>query len=329
MLQSMGSIVLQSTGSIVLLLWLICLGYTPPALGQSAAPAPPVAPVSLAAARAQQQQMPVEAARETLAAASLNSAEVPYRVLLPVGYALSQRRYPVLYLLHGLTGNENDWITKTNLSGHAAPYPLIIVMPGVGDSWYANSAGDPQARYEDAIVRDLIAHIDKRFRTIADWHGRAIAGLSMGGLGTMKFALRYPQFFAFAASFSGAFEVPRTDFGTDASTDARAKEPRVQNLRRIYGAALDSETRRQNDVFAIVEQVTPERTRLPYLYVATGANDPLPAVMPSNARFADRLRERKLRYEYHERPGVHDWLFWDTEVKAMLQRLGDFVPLQP
>jgi S-formylglutathione hydrolase FrmB len=129
--------------------------------------------------------------------------------MLPSDYATNtQRRYPVLYLLHGLTGDENDWWTRTRLAEYAARYHLIIVTPGVGDSWYANSASDPRARYEDVIIKDLIPFIDAHYRTVPTRDGRAIAGLSMGGLGAVKFALRYPQMFAFAGSFSGAFGVP-------------------------------------------------------------------------------------------------------------------------
>lgn len=262
-----------------------------------------------------------EAKRETLAAPSLGGqTPLPYRVLLPIDYRTSARRYPVLYLLHGRTGDENDWSTKTNLVQYAARHRLIIVMPGVGDSWYANSATNEQARYEDAIVRDLIPHIDKSYRTLATWHGRAIAGLSMGGLGAMKFALRFPDLFVFAASFSGAFDVPRT-VGLDEATDQRIKD-----IRGAYGPR-DSPTRAGNDPFLLLERITSERqARMPYLYVATGANDPLPSVVASNPRFADRLRERKFRYEYHERPGGHDWRFWDEEIENMLERMTDFMP---
>ncbi|MBA3442288.1 MAG: esterase family protein [Pyrinomonadaceae bacterium] len=261
-----------------------------------------------------------EARRETLAASSLGGKPLPYRVLLPTEYATSMRRYPVLYLLHGRTGDENDWWTKTNLVQYAARHRLIIVMPGVGDSWYANSATNEQAKYEDAMMRDLIPHIDKSFRTLATWHGRAIAGLSMGGLGAMKFALRFPDMFAFAASFSGAFDVPRTVGFNDAN------DQRIKDILGAYGPK-DSPTRQANDVFLLLERITPERrARMPYLYVATGANDPLPSVVSSNPRFADALRERKFQYEYHERPGGHDWRFWDEEVKSMLERMADFIP---
>ena len=254
---------------------------------------------------------------ERLSAPSLDGAALPYRVLLPADYGSSARRYPVIYLLHGADGDETDWPKRTNLAEYASRYRLIVVMPGVGNSWYANSAGDARARYEDVIVRDLIPHVDGKYRTLANWHGRAVAGLSMGGFGAMKFALRYPHLFAFAASFSGAFDAPRTNVVVGA-TDERSK-----TLLRIFGPE-GGETRRRNDVFELLRAVG-ERTRLPYLYVSTGTGDPLASVIPANPRFADALRERKAPYEYHERLGSHDWRFWDQEVRLALECMSDVV----
>ncbi len=257
---------------------------------------------------------------ESFAAKSLNGAQLRYRILLPADYDASAHRFPVLYLLHGAGGDETDWTKRTNLAEYVSQYQLIVVMPGVGNSWYANSVGEEHARYEDAIVRDLIPHIDASYRTLANWHGRAIAGLSMGGFGAMKFALRYPHLFVFAASFSGAFDAPRTDVVANA-TDERSK-----NLLRIFGPD-GSEARRRNDVFDALKSLAPA-TRLPYLYVATGAGDQLISVLPSNPRFADALRERKAAYEYHERPGAHDWKYWDAEVERALARMSDFLAHQ-
>lgn len=258
--------------------------------------------------------------RETLAAASLNGKSLPYRVLLPADYATSSRRYPVLYLLHGLTGNEDDWWKLSRLSEYAARYHLIVVTPGVGDSWYANSASDPASRYEDAIMRDLIPHIDAQYRTLAKREGRAVAGLSMGGLGALKFALRYPEMFAFAGSFSGAFDVPLT-----ASLGKKPSARMLNELHKVFGDEK-SQARRDNDLFALVRRETPKGTRLPYLYVSTGKSDPLPQVADSNPRFAEAMRARKLKHEYYERPGTHDWKFWDSEIEFMLGRLCVVMP---
>jgi S-formylglutathione hydrolase len=241
------------------------------------------------------------------------------QVYTPPGYSEDQK-YPVLYLLHGLTGNENDWWENSNLSQYAARYHLIIVTPGVGDSWYANSASNPHARYEDVIIRDLIPYIDEHYRTVASREGRAVAGLSMGGLGAMKFALRYPQLFAFAGSFSGAFDVPVT-----ARLGKSPSAKRLAELRAIFGDEK-SQTRRENDVILLLDQPLPKDVRYPYLYVSTGKSDPLPQVSLSNPRFARALAAHKLEYGYHERPGTHDWHFWDSEIKIMLERMCARMP---
>lgn len=268
--------------------------------------------------RPPQNQVVIEATNEKLNASSLDNKSLNYRVLLPRDYATSKKRFPVLYLLHGAGGQAEDWLTRTDLANVAARYNLIIVLPSVGDSWYANSAGEPAARYEDVIVKDLIPHIDKNYRTLANWHARGIAGLSMGGFGAMKFALRFPHLFAFAASFSGAFDAPRT------SVVSGAIDNRSQILLRIFGAD-NSETRKANDLFLIIQN-TNESTRKPYFYVSTGNADPLPSVLPSNPRFADALRERKLAYEYHELPGSHDWRFWGAEIETALARMNRIIP---
>ena len=255
-----------------------------------------------------------DAKRYTLAAASLAGKELPYRLWLPSGYETSDRRYPVLYLLHGLGGNENDWWDMSDLSDYAGKYQLIIVTPGVGDSWYANSAGDPAAKYEDVIPKDLIPYIDANYRTVADRNGRAIAGLSMGGLGALKYALRYPQLFAFAGSFSGALDVPRT-----ARLFKSPSAKMLNALRTIYGDETSS-VRQVNDPFWLLDQVT-DVGKLPYLYVTTGASDPLPQVKESNPRLAAALRAKKVKFDFKEKPGTHDWNFWDAEVKLFLGQM--------
>src|SRR5690349_18218832 len=146
----------------------------------------------------------------------LNSALIgktlQYSVVLPVDYDTTTTRYPVLYLLHGLFGHYSDWLSRTNLADYAAHYRMIIVTPEGGDNWYVDSATVPTDKYESYIIRELIPDVDMRFRTINDRRGRAIAGLSMGGYGALKFAIKNPGTFAFAASMSGALDpVVRSD----------------------------------------------------------------------------------------------------------------------
>jgi len=140
-------------------------------------------------------------------------------VLLPIDYARSRRRYPVLYLLHGFTNSYASWAADTDLVHFARPFAMIIVMPDGGNGWYINDANGGQ-RWEDYHIHQLIPFIDSHYRTIATRSGRAIAGLSMGGFGALSYAARHPDLFSAAASFSGALDVehlPALGFGIAAA----------------------------------------------------------------------------------------------------------------
>ncbi len=135
------------------------------------------------------------------------------RVLLPAGYAKrAGRRYPVLYLLHGASGDRTSWTSAGQGDAEAltARLPLIVVMPDGGrggfyTNWFNNGAGG-RPRWEDWHVKQLIPWVDSHFRTLAVRRDRAIAGLSMGGFGTFSYASRHPDLFTAALSLSGAVD---------------------------------------------------------------------------------------------------------------------------
>src|SRR5271167_4380846 len=106
---------------------------------------------------------------------------VKYRILLPRRYAVRDDRYPVLFLLHGLDGDYTDWTKETNLIANTDRLDLIVAMPDARNSWYTNSPSDPTAQYENFLVRDFIAEVDAKYRTIPERKARFVAGLSMGG----------------------------------------------------------------------------------------------------------------------------------------------------
>jgi putative tributyrin esterase len=230
--------------------------------------------------------------------------EMHYRVLLPSDYAAAGR-FPVLYLLHGLYGDYKNWDTMTGLENYAKDFRLIIAMPDAGDSWYTNSATVPDDKFEDYIAKDFISEIDDKFRTIRDRHGRAIAGLSMGGYASVKFGLKYPQLFAFAGSLSGAFNAAQ-------NLDQLRPEFRAKLL-EVFGDE-GSPTRSQNDVFTLV--TAPHPNPYPYFYLACGTAD---SFLDTNRAIAQQLSSRSLAYEYHETPGGHTWEYWDREVQPLLQ----------
>lgn len=248
-------------------------------------------------------------ASQRLHEASLQSAALgrtmKYRVLLPADYATSQRRYPVLYLLHGLGGDYKDWTTRTNLAEYSRTLPLIIVMPDGENSWYTNAANAPDERFEDYILTDLQADVVARYRTINSRHGRTIAGLSMGGYGALKMALRRPGAFAVAASFSGAFSATRPEL-------AKMIPSEEARLRRIYGDD-DSPVRRQNDLYALAAAAKPGS--VPYIYIDCGISDGL---LTANREVVATLHTSGLAYEYHEVAGAHTWAYWDARIREFL-----------
>lgn len=134
-----------------------------------------------------------------------------YEVYVPTGYERSELRYPVLYLLHGNGGNRRDWVDHGNLqrtvdgliaSGQMPP--AVIVMPDAGVTWYV----DRKERMETAVMRDLIPEVEKNLRVLTSREARLIGGLSMGGYGALRFALKYPERFAAAALLSPAIYDP-------------------------------------------------------------------------------------------------------------------------
>jgi putative tributyrin esterase len=243
------------------------------------------------------------------------SREMRYRIYLPHNYAAATQRYPVLYLLHGLYGNFENWDTFTHLSSYAAGMDWIIVMPDADDSWYTNSATAPQDKFEDYIAKDLIAEIDARYHTIRERHARAIAGLSMGGYAALKLALRDPQSFAFAGSLSGALDAAR-------DLDTRLPEFAAK-LMEVFGPAGDP-ARAQNDIFLLVERASP--VELPYLYIACGTEDRFLSV---NREFVAKLSQRHANYEYHETAGNHDWTYWDREIRPLMTVMESRLSLKP
>ena len=231
--------------------------------------------------------------------------EMKYRVLLPCFYQSGSGRFPVLYLLHGLYGDYVNWDTRTNLGRYALRYQLIVVMPDAGDSWYTNSATDPKDKFEDYIAKDLIAEIDGKFRTLRDRHSRGIAGLSMGGYGALKIALRYHGDFVFAGSLSGALNAP---------LELGDKRPEFRDqLLKVFGP-LGSMVRADNNLFSLFQSANTKD--LPYFYLACGSADDFLQV---NRDFAAQLSPRGVAYEYHETAGGHGWDYWDRSAPDLLR----------
>jgi putative tributyrin esterase len=243
---------------------------------------------------------------------------LPYNVVLPREYYVARlRRYPVLYLLHGLGGHYSDWTTKTNIADYAQQYRMIVITLEGNDSWYTDSATVPADKYESYFLKELIPDVQRRYRTIETRHGRAVAGLSMGGYGALKFGLKSPGTFIFAGSMSGVAEA-----ASWSDTDLKNLAWIRDSLQRVFGPA-GSETRKANDLFEIVRQINAGRVAsLPYFYLDCGTED---VMFSSNEKFAALLREKKVPHEYRELPGNHGWAYWDQQVPEVLKVAAKFL----
>ena len=236
---------------------------------------------------------------------SLMGKRVPYNVVLPPGYSrITNRkiRYPVLYLLHGWNAHYDSWLKETALATYASEHKLIIITPEGDNGWYTDSAAVPSDQNETYITRELIPDVDKRFRTVTDRSGRAVAGYSMGGYGALKLGLKHPEMFSFVASMSGALDVTERTDNT--------------SIMQTFGE-LNSPTRQANDVQRLARDFPSDRQNvLPYFYLDCGTED---TWLEVNNQFASTLSARKIAHNYSQPQGGHYWSYWDTQVRQVLR----------
>jgi S-formylglutathione hydrolase FrmB len=163
--------------------------------------------------------------------------EVGYLIYLPPEYQQEpQRRYPVIYNLHGAGGNELHGqlaaeILHEGILAKRWP-PMILVMPNGGKYTYYKDSADGRYRGETTIIRELIPHIDQTYRTIAAREGRAIEGFSMGGRGATRLAMKYPDLFC--SLFNQAGNVYHTSAQYDPAKPDQYPNNYLGKDRRLY-----------------------------------------------------------------------------------------------
>ncbi len=263
-----------------------------------------------------------------------------FNVLLPRSYETSTERYPVLYLLHGLTQNYTAWGLRNHAPFYAGLYDdLIVVMLDGGNSWYVNwsaSAEGQKNHWADYVVKDAIGHVDRTFRTIARREGRAIAGLSMGGYGSIALGLRHPDLFVSVGSTSGALEHARqaarrlrglapasSPVERTPEEHARRREPNPligipgfssQEERTPNGTEFATpEDADAFDPFTLIHQVPNEQ--LPHIYLDCGTEDRLIA---GARELAQILIERDAPFDYMQMDGGHNAAYWTQSIGRIM-----------
>ncbi len=281
-----------------------------------------------------------------------------YLIYLPPSYQSDEaRRFPVVYLLHGAWGSEDDWVRQGGLdvvmdSLIAAGMPeMIVVMPDGDDGFYTDWAPhydrtlcplrtdlrESVARYcvrkpgyDEYVARDMVRQIDITYRTVPDARHRGIAGLSMGGFGALALAAEYPDLWAAAASHSGAVELLALAVDTAAGTvtyathadTLRTTSPGIWPvLAPVFGTNARDWTDR-DPVGRIARMNARERSRLPALYADVGTEDGL---LLNNRALRVELARLGVPLAYHEYPGAHTWPYWRAHVAQSLTWLAQHV----
>jgi S-formylglutathione hydrolase FrmB len=207
-----------------------------------------------------------------------------------------------LYLLHGLSDDNTMWQRRTSIERYVAGLPLIVVMPDGGRGFYCDA--QVGMAWETAIVRDLVDYIDSLFHTRASADGRSVAGLSMGGYGAAKFALKYPERFAAGVSHSGALGFAHREL-------APAENTWSSEFSRIVG---ERPAGGPDDLYAISSGLEPARR--PALRIDCGTEDFL---IEDNRGFHAHLNEIGFPHEYVEHSGAHNWQYWDRHIVDTIQ----------
>lgn len=230
-----------------------------------------------------------------------------FNALLPEG---ATGPFPVLYLLHGYSDDHSAWVRRSSIERYIDAYPMIVIMPDGQHGWYTDASTLPYSRFETYIVRELIGFVDTMFPTVAERRGRAIAGLSMGGYGALKLALKHPSMFCAAHSFSGAVEIASRNEDPATADDS----PRILERRMIFGSTPKGGP---DDLEALVMQVDP--AKLPAISFDCGVDDFL---IEDNRQFHAFLAEHGIPHDYDEFSGGHDWTYWDLHIQDVLRRMA-------
>jgi S-formylglutathione hydrolase FrmB len=242
---------------------------------------------------------------------------VPYCVLLPPSYdAEKTRRYPILYLLHGLGDNEEFLVHSGGMNLVEDLWEqhqlgeLLIVTPAGGVSFYINSH-DGKRRYEDFFLQEFMPGVEKRYRAQAGRGSRGIAGISMGGYGALHIAFQHPQLFAAVGAHSAALIEKLPNITTENSRQMS----QLRVLGPAFGSPFDSAFWNQNDPVRIARAANLSGLKI---YFDCGSEDDYGFEL--GAETLDKLlSSRHITHEFHLYPGGHDWIYFAAHLPALLE----------
>lgn len=234
-------------------------------------------------------------------------------------YYENMKPYPVLWLFHGTYGDHSDWLRFTSVERYAVTHKLAIVAPAVALSSYTDMAHGPA--YYTYVSQELPAYLSKFLPLRIDRAGNFTAGLSMGGYGALKVALKNPERYAAVISMSGG--VDRAAL-VDAARRQGPDDHSVHNakaLADVFGD-LDAVRGGDEDLFGIVPRLAQSALPKPSIFQSCGGNDPM--ALEPNRRFYDLLTRNDFDVLYEEVPGyAHEWDFWDLMIRRGINWLSE------
>ena len=234
----------------------------------------------------------------------INSSElgftISYKAILPEEQT---GPYPVLYLLHGLSDDDSSWLYNSSIARYASQYNLAIFMPQVHISYYTDMYMG--TNYWSFLTKEFPRKMKNLFNISHKSEETYVAGLSMGGYGAMKWGLTYPKEVAGIAALSAAVD-PYRIWQDDPGRDKLFK-PAFGSKESFIGS--------ENDLYALLKQVKKESIQ-PSIFQICGTEDFLYA---DNLKFKEHLQETFIDYTFVEKPGDHNWAFWDQEIQAVLK----------
>lgn len=226
-------------------------------------------------------------------------------VATPDSYS-STKQFPVVYLLHGYSGNYANWINMKGVSECADLYNMIVVCPDGGfGSWYWDSPVDPAFRYETFVADELIKWVDKNYATIKSAKGRAITGLSMGGHGALYLAIKHPDVFGAAGSMSGG-------------VDIRPFPNNWDMAKRLGKYSQYPERWEKNTVINMLHLIEPNTLSI---IIDCGTED---FFFKVNEALHEKMLLRNIPHDYITRPGSHNTQYWANAVYYQLMFMNKF-----
>jgi len=237
-----------------------------------------------------------------------------YAIYLPPDYESSSRSYPVLYLLHGLGDDQTGWIQfgevkkiadNAIIKGDATP--MIIVMPdaNTGEVGYFNIPSKDWM-YEDFFFNELMPHVESKYRIKSDKRFRAISGLSMGGGGTLTYALHRPDLFSAAAPLSSA----------TGSTDVDESLKRIRRYGFEFTRAEMQSLLKANHPLELIKDIPLNKLNSVRWYIDCGDDDYL---FEDNSLLHIAFTKRGINHEYRVRDGAHTWTYWRESLPTVLE----------